>query len=166
MFETEEELSELQALIDRSFEGMGSHMAGIVKPERRLSGEQVALYLQNVKHVSLATVNSRSEPINAPLDGWFLHGRFVVSTSVDAVRARHMRKRPAVSLTHVDGDEIGMWVHGEARFLDREDPLPRDYDAAAMAVYGSSPYSWGENIVVIEIQPRQMFAYAMDPTKF
>src|SRR5687767_9593237 len=113
MFETDDELSELQALIDRSLEGMGSHMAGIVKPERRLSGEQVARYLQNVKHVSLATVNSRGEPINAPLDGWFLHGRFVVSTSGDAVRVGHMRKRPPVSLTHVDGDEIGIWVHGE-----------------------------------------------------
>jgi hypothetical protein len=151
--------------MDRSFAGMNDHMADIVTAERRLSAEQVCAYLQNVKHVSFATVNSRSEPIVAPLDGWFVHGRFVVSTGGGALRVRHLKTNAAVSLAHVNGDEIGVWAHGSARTLRRDEDLARDWETAATAVYGSSPFTWGD-IAIIAVEPRAMFAYAMDPSKF
>lgn len=165
MLETPEELSALQALLDRSHGGGGAHLGSIVTEERRLTAAQVADYLQNVKHVALATVNSRGEPMAAPLDGWFVHGQWVVSTAADAVRVRHLRRDPAVSLAHVVGDDIGIWAHGRARFLPREDPLARDYDRLATAAYGGSVYELGE-IAVMAVQARVMFAYAPDPSKY
>ena len=107
MFETKAEIDALQALLDRSFAAAGPHLADIVTAERRLSALQVAAYLQGVKHVSFATVTSRCEPMVAPLDGWFVHGQFIVSTGGSAVRVQHIRRNPAVSLAHVVGDDIG-----------------------------------------------------------
>ncbi len=165
MFETEEEVEQLQALMDRSFDAMNAHMAGIVTGERRLRAAQVCAYLQNVKHVSFATVNSRSEPVVAPLDGWFVHGRFVVSTGAGALRVRHIESNPAVSLAHVDGDAIGIWVHGTARPLGIDEAIAKAWDRATTEVYGSSPFTWNE-VAVLIVEPRRMFAYAMDPSKF
>ena len=165
MFETDEEVEGLQVLLDRSFGGMNGHMADIVTKERRLTAAQVCGYLQNVKHIALATANSRSEPFVAPLDGWFVHGRFVVSTGAGALRVRHIESNPAVSLAHVDGDAIGIWVHGTARPLGSDEAIAKAWDSAATEVYGSSPFTWGE-IAILLVEPRRMYAYAMDPSKF
>ncbi len=165
MFETASELAALQALLDRSFGASGEHMRGIVTAERRLTAVQVANYLQGVKHVSFGTVSSNCEPFVSPLDGWFLHGQFIVSTAAKAVRARHVRRKPAVSLAHVVGDDIGIWVHGRARIAGRGDPLVDEYDRVATETYGSSPFGWGD-VVVMPIEPRVMFAYAPDPAKY
>lgn len=67
MLETPEEMVELQALLDRSFELRAPYAATIVTPERRLTAAQTVAYLQNVKHVVLATVSARNEPVSAPL---------------------------------------------------------------------------------------------------
>ncbi|HVR14064.1 MAG TPA: hypothetical protein VMS41_09795, partial [Gaiellaceae bacterium] len=75
MFESDDDVRELQMLIDRTFAGANPHLAGIVKPERRLSARQVVRYLQGTKHVAFATVNERGEPRVAPLDGVFIRGR-------------------------------------------------------------------------------------------
>ena len=166
MFESESEMSELQALLDASHAPAGSHLKGIVSDERILTARQVTTYLQGVKHVTLATVNSKGEPIAAPLDGWFLHGKFIVSTGAGSLRLKHLRRQPAVSVCHLDGDNVGIWVHGRAALLDREDPVTRLYDEAATKAYGSSPYSWGDDIAIIRIEPRVMFAYAFVPAKY
>jgi nitroimidazol reductase NimA-like FMN-containing flavoprotein (pyridoxamine 5'-phosphate oxidase superfamily) len=166
MLETTEELAELQQLLDRSFDARGAHARAIVVPERRLSAAQTVAYLQDVKHVTLATVTAQGEPFAAPLDGWFLHGRFVVSTSGDSVRSKHIAHRPAVSLTHVVGDEVAFWVHGRAERLPSDHPWAQDFDRLATGAYGSSPYSWSADIAVFATHPRVMFAYASDPTTF
>jgi uncharacterized pyridoxamine 5'-phosphate oxidase family protein len=166
MFETEAEMTALQALLDTSMKPAGDHLRGIVTDERLLSALQVATYLQGVKHVTLATVNSKGEPIAAPLDGWFLHGKFIVSTGSGSLRLKHIRARPAVSACHLDGDNVGIWVHGTARILERGEALEREYDEAATKQYGSSPYSWGEDIAIMVIEPRVMFAYAFAPENY
>ncbi len=166
MLETSDELTALQALLDRSHGGGGAHLGSIVTAERRLTALQVANYLQGVKHVAFATVNSRGEPMVAALDGWFLHGQFIASTAAGALRVRHIRRNPAVSLVHMVGDEVGIWVHGTARLARREEPLIQEYDRLATAAYGSSPYSWGDDIAVFAVQARVMFAYAPDPGKY
>jgi hypothetical protein len=74
MLESEDEIRNLQALIDRTFAAAKPHLAKIVKPERRLNASQVVGYLQGTKHVAFATVNKRGEPRVAPLDGVFIHG--------------------------------------------------------------------------------------------
>ncbi|RLT38340.1 MAG: pyridoxamine 5'-phosphate oxidase family protein [Chloroflexi bacterium] len=166
MLETPEELSALQALLDRSHGGGGAHLGSIVTDERRLTALQVANYLQGVKHVAFATVNSRGEPMVAALDGWFLHGQFIASTAAGALRVQHVRRNSAVSLVHMVGDEVGIWVHGTARLARREEPLIQEYDRLATAAYGTSPYSWGDDIAVMPVEARVMFAYAPDPSKY
>ena len=165
MFETEAELDTLQTLLDRSYATAGSHLRGIVKPEGRLTARQVANNLQGVRHITFATVTRTGEPIASPLDGWFLHGQFIVSTGASAVRLRHLRRNPAVSLAHVVGDDVGIWAHGSARVALRVDPLVAEYVQVATATYGSSPLSWGD-IAVVVVDARAMFAYAQDPSKF
>lgn len=165
MLETPDELSALQALLDRSHGGGGAHLGSIVTVDRRLTAVQTANYLQGVKHVAFATVNRRGEPMVAPLDGWFIHGQWIVGTAANAVRSRHVRRNPAVSLAYVVGDDIGIWAHGRARTLQRGDALAREYDRLSSAAYGSSVYDLGE-IAVWAVEARVMFAYAPDPSKY
>jgi hypothetical protein len=46
MFESEADVRELQALIDRTMARANPHLSEIVKPERRLTARQVVRYLQ------------------------------------------------------------------------------------------------------------------------
>ena len=165
MFETASELAELQALIDRSFAASGAHLTSIVGPSRRLMASQVAAYLRGVKHVTFATVNSAGQPLAAPLDGWFIHGQFIVSTSSSALRMRHLRRNPAASLGHVVGDDIGIWAHGQARIATKGEPLVDEFDNIATQTYGSSPFTWGD-IAVVVLEARAFFAYASKPETF
>jgi Pyridoxamine 5'-phosphate oxidase len=132
MFESEQQLRELQALIDRTLARANPHLAKIVKLERRLTARQVVRYLQGTKHVAFATVNERGEPRVAPLDGVFIQGRFTVSTGGRAARLRHLRANPACSATHMDGDAIGIVVHGHATIIGRADARRRG-DRAGLA---------------------------------
>ena len=166
MEETADELRELQTLIDRSFAAAGPHLLAIMTPERRLTAGQVAQYLQGIMQVSLGTVTARGEPRVAPLDAYFVHGRFVMSTGGRSARLRHMRARPAVSLSHVVGDEIAIVVNGRAVIVERGDPGADELDRVATGLYGSSPFSWGEGVVFIRVEPDAMFAYAFHPERF
>ena len=64
MRETAPELEGLQALIDRSLAQTRPHMRAIVHPGK---------YSPN------------GDPLVAPMDGWFVHGKFYFSSSGDAV---------------------------------------------------------------------------------
>src|SRR5215831_15383704 len=122
MYESDDDIRELQALLDRTFAAANPHLAQIVKPERRLNARQVVRYLQGTKHVAFGTVNERGEPRVAPLDGVFIRGRFTVSTGGRAARLRHLRANPACSAAHVDGDTIGIVAHGHATIIGQDDP--------------------------------------------
>ncbi|MDQ3654220.1 MAG: pyridoxamine 5'-phosphate oxidase family protein [Chloroflexota bacterium] len=52
-----------------------------------------------MKLLSLATVNRHGEPRVGPVDGLFYRGRFWFGSSPKAARFRHIRARPAVSVT-------------------------------------------------------------------
>jgi uncharacterized pyridoxamine 5'-phosphate oxidase family protein len=166
MFESEDDVRELQALIDRTFARANPHLANIVTPERRLNAGQVVRYLQGTKHVAFATVNERGEPRVAPLDGVFIRGRFTVSTGGQAARLRHLRANPACSAAHVDGDAIGIVVHGRATIIGRDDDGVEEIEPAWRDIYGSSPFEWGEGVVFMRIEPSSMWAYAFQPENF
>jgi Pyridoxamine 5'-phosphate oxidase len=166
VYETPEELDELQALIDRSFAGAGPHLLGIMKAERRLTARQVVRYLDGIKHISLATVTAKGEPRVAPLDSYFVHGRFIASTGGRSIRLRHLRARPAVSLTHVVGDDVAVVVNGRAEIVERGQPDADELDQIATGIYGSSPFGWGEGVVFIRVVPDVMFTYAFHPEDF
>jgi len=166
MFETDAELAELQAMLDAHLASANAHMLGIVKPSRRLTARQVAAYLRGTKHVGFATVTSRGEPRVSPLDALFIHGRFTMSTGGDATRVAHLRRNPACSAVHMDGDRVAIVANGVAEWIPRDH---RDHDAihgAWLTEYGNDPYGWDRDIVFFRLQPSSMWAYAFHPEAF
>jgi uncharacterized pyridoxamine 5'-phosphate oxidase family protein len=164
--ESAQDLVELQGLLDRTFSRMNAHMATIVKPERRLSARQVVAYLRGIKHVAFATVNARGEPRVAPLDGIFLRGRFHVSTGGRAARLGDLRRQPRCSLTHFVGDDVAVTVNGNAVVLGRDHPEIPAIEPVYLDLYESSPFSWGEGVVIIRVEPTSMWTYASHPDRY
>ena len=166
MHESPAEISELQRLLDRTFARMNPHMARIVKPERRLSAAQVVAYLQGIKHVAFATVNDLGEPRVAPLDGIFVRGRFHVSTGGAAARLHDLRRRPRCSLTHFVGDDVAITVNGTSVVLERDHPDVPALEPVYFELYESSPFSWGEGVVLVRVEPTSMWSYSFRPEAF
>ena len=166
MFESDGEVRKLQVLLDRTLAHANPHLLRIVKPERRLTARQVVRYLQGTKHVAFGTVNERGEPRVAPLDGVFVRGRFTVSTGGRAARLRHLRANPACSAAHMDGDTVGIVVHGRATIIGQTEEGADELEPIWRDIYGSSPFDWGEGVVFMRIEPSSMWAYAFHPEQF
>ncbi len=165
MFETEAEIQQLQALFDAHLARANRHMTSIVTPERRLTARQVVTYLQGTKHVAFATVTSRGEPRVSPLDALFIHGRFTLSTGTEATKIAHLRRNPACSAVHVDGDRIAVAVNGVVEWITRDHPDHDEIHEAWTKTYESDPYTWGD-VIFFRIQPASMWAYAFKPEEF
>ena len=108
------DLQRLQALLDASYAAAGEHLLRIHSPDKRLTAEQVAERLQGMVLLSLATVTADGRPIVGPVDSIFFRGAFVFGSAPDSIRFRHIRARPAVSATHLPGEELSVTVHGRA----------------------------------------------------
>lgn len=118
MLETADEIRELQQLLDRSADSAGSHLRGIITDERGLSAEQLCARLQGMVLLVVATTTADGRPLCGPVDGYFVHGSFWFSSGRDSVRMRHLRRRPAVSATHLPGEHLAVTVHGRAELLE------------------------------------------------
>jgi len=122
MLETPDDVARLQQLLDRSAAGAGPHLRGIITDERRLSAERVCQILQGLRLLVVATVTADGRPLAGPVDGYFLRGSFCFSSGRDSVRMRHLAARPAVSATHLPGEELAVTVHGRAELFDLRAP--------------------------------------------
>jgi hypothetical protein len=165
MFETADELAELQRLLDAAAAHSNPHMRSIVTPERRLSAAQVVTYLQGTRNVALATVTANGEPRVSPLDALFIHGRFTMGTGAQAARVRNLRTNRACSAVHMDGDRVAVVVNGRVEWITRDH---RDHDsivATWLATYGSDPYDLGD-IILFRIEPASMWTFALHPDEF
>ena len=118
MHETPEDITALQAVLDRSYASAGEHLLRIHTPERRLGAAQLAERLDGMSLLTLATVTADGRPIAGPVDGIFFRGAFHFGSSPDSVRFKHIRARPQVSATHLPGEELGVTVHGRAVPVD------------------------------------------------
>ena len=67
-----------------------------------------------------------------------------------------------MSAAHLVGDDLGVFCHGRAEFLRREDPDWAPIEAHLTAHYGSSPTTWDPDIVYLRIRPHWMVGYAGD----
>lgn len=135
MLETTEDLTDLQALLDRSAAAGGTHLRRILTPERRLDAEQVCARLTGMTLLALATVTADGRPIVGPVDGIFYRGAFHFGSAPDSVRFRHIRQRPAVSATHLPGEELAVTVHGRARLVDVAAAEHAGFRAALLGIY-------------------------------
>src|SRR5271163_4047706 len=135
MLETPSELGRLQDLLDRSATGAGPHLREIITDERRLSAAQVCELLPGMCLLVAATVTADGRPLAGPVDGYFLHGSFYFSSGRDSVRMRHLAARPAVSATHLPGEELAVTVHGRAELFDLARPEGRELRQAMVDYY-------------------------------
>jgi len=169
MFETDEELDGLDALLASSFSGATDHLTEIISKERRLSARDLSRYLVGVRRLTVATVSASGEPRCSAVDGLFLHGRFWFTTSGHAAKAVHLARRPAVSAAHVIGDDVGIFVHGRVRTVIGG---PGEADALRhywIEVYHSLPEDWvatPDDMRYVEIVPSMMFSYAFSRERF
>ena len=169
MFETNDETSSLDQLLDRSFAGAGEHLGGIISPERRLSAGDLCRYLVGIRHLTVATTTAHGEPRRSAVDGLFLHGHFWFSTSAQAFKVVHLAQRPAVSAAHVIGDDGGVLVHGTARLVCGGPGEADELRPYWEGVYGGPPEDWVSTPTdarYVEIVPSTMFSYAFSREKF
>ncbi len=85
--------------------------------------------------VATVTADGRCSRSRRPVDGYFLHGTFWFSSGRNSVRMRHLAARPAVSATHLPGDELAVTVHGRAELFDLRDPARGELRQAMLDHY-------------------------------
>jgi len=162
MKETAAEVTALQQLLDAAYERSTEHLRNIITDPRRLTADELVRVLTGMCTVNLATVTARSEPRISAVDGHFLHARWVFTTAGSAAKARHLKARPAASISYVDGERVGVFSHGEVEFLTPAHADFAEIEAHLTKHYGSSPSSWGDDIVYCRLQPTWMVGYAFD----
>jgi general stress protein 26 len=157
MLETPDDLARLQTLLDASHARSTEHLRDIINDGRTLSAAQIAALLTGMKVITAATVTAHGEPRISAMDGHFLHGTWTFSTSRTSAKARHLARRPAVSVAHVDGEALAVFSHGHVVELAGDELAA--VDAHWTAHYGSSPLTWGE-VVMWRFEPTWMVGYA------
>jgi nitroimidazol reductase NimA-like FMN-containing flavoprotein (pyridoxamine 5'-phosphate oxidase superfamily) len=135
MYETAGDLAALQELLDRSYDAGGPHLRRVITPDRRLDAAEVADRLTGMRLLALATVTTDGRPLVGPVDGIFFRGSFHFGSAPDSTRLRHLRRRPAVSATHLPGEELAVTVHGRAVFVDVKAEEHRPYRNALLEIY-------------------------------
>lgn len=167
MHESESDVTELQRLLDASLARSNEHLRAIIKPdERTLTARQLVRALTGMRVLVVATTTVRGEPRTSAADGHFLRGRWIFTTSGVAAKARQLRARPAVSVTHLDGERLGVFTHGTAVRLSPEHDDFGRVDAHLTEHYGSSPTTWDDDIAYLRVEPTWMVAYAATPADF
>ncbi len=158
--ETTDEIEALQRLLDASHERSTEHLREIIDDDRLLSARHVVGLLTGMKVISVATVTATGEPRISALDGHFRHGTWTFSTSRTSAKAHHLAARPAVSVAHIDHEEMAVFAHGRAVELQGEELAEADEHWTAH--YGSSPSSWGPpgTIVLYRLEATWMVGYA------
>jgi hypothetical protein len=168
MFETPEELVNLQRLMDDSAMGAGPHLRGIITEDRRLSAEELSGRLQGMRLLVAATTTKDGRPLAGPVDGYLLHGSFYFSSGRDSVRMRHLAERPAVSATHIPGDQLAVTVHGRAELFELSKPGGAELRQAMLDYYlprqGPEFETWLDDLDAIgaRIRAEKMFTFHMD----
>ena len=147
--------------------GAGEHLRGIITGERRLSAAELAGRLQGMRLLTVATVTADGRPLAGPVDGYFLHGTFWFSSGRNSVRMRHLAARPAVSATHLPGEELAVTVHGRAELVELREPAGAELRQAMLDWYvprqGPEFETWLDALdaVAARIEPEKIFTFSM-----
>ena len=169
MRETSEDLAELQALLDASLSGATSHLRSIIDGENTLTAEQLAQTLTGMCTLALSTVTAKGEPRISAVDGHFLHGQWHFGTARNAAKARHLAARPAASVAHLRGEDLGVFTHGTVQEMNPEDAeTTADWQellAYLKDFYGDDTFDWNREVVYYRLNPHWMTVYAPDLDK-
>lgn len=160
MRETAEDLVALDGLLDESYAAAGDHLREIHTDEARLSAAELADRLAGMQVLVVATVTGDGRPLTGPVDSFLYRGRLYFGSSPTSVRARHLDRNPAVSATHVRGEELVVTVHGTAWLLDL-DGTDSGFADLCRDHYGEGWDDWGGAGPYWAIEPDRMFAADM-----
>ena len=164
MHETDEDMSRLQALLDRSFGSAGGHLLEVIPPDRRLGAPELCARLDGMRPLALATVTADGRPLVGPVDGIFYQGAFHFGSSPDSVRVDHLRRRPQVSATHLPDETFAVTVHGVATILDLADPSQSGLRATLLGHYvpryGTDGEAFLDGNVYARIEAHRIYVYA------
>jgi hypothetical protein len=161
MRESAADLQRLQELLDRSIEQASPFLRNAFEmPQRSLSAERLVEHLDGGLTVALGTVTSAGEPRVAPIAAFLLRATFYVPTVAEAARARHLARRPGVSLTYFEGTRFAVIAHGRAAIIGTDDPRFAELDQVQIECGHESPTTWSGTGVFLEITPATMFTYA------
>jgi hypothetical protein len=160
VFETDAELAALQELLDASYAHAGEHLRAIHTDAARLSAEELASTYAGMQVLVVATVSADGRPLTGPVDSFLFHGTLRFGTSPDAVRARHLRRSPRISATHVRGEALVVTVHGRVRELDLRG-ADADFAAFTREHYGTGWDEWDGPPAAWAIEPDRLFAADM-----
>jgi hypothetical protein len=164
--ETPEDIDRLQGLLDESIQKAGAFLrSSFQMPEKSLSARQLVTCLTGVPTVAFATVTSASEPRVAPIGSVFYRAEFYIPTVTSAIRSRHVRRQPAVSLTHYQGNDLAIIVHGRAELLTGDDPAFDTLETLHRSLLGDSVNDWGEG-AFIRVDADRIFTFARYPEQF
>ncbi|MFC8191205.1 pyridoxamine 5'-phosphate oxidase family protein [Cellulomonas sp. NPDC057328] len=165
MHETPEDVDALQALLDASLSRSTAHLRSIVT-ERSVPAAQLVRVLDGMCVLALSTVTASGEPRISAVDGHLLRGRWVFGTARTAAKARHLAARPAASVAHLRGEDLGVFVHGTVEELNPLGGPPADDWPEVLAYlrgfYGDDAFDWDAEVVYYRLRPRWMTAYAPD----
>jgi hypothetical protein len=168
MRETPGELDELQTLLDGSLSRSTSHLRSIVA-ERTLSAQQLTAILTGMCTLAVATVTATGEPRISGADGHFLHGKWCFGTARTAAKARHLAARPAASVAHMRGEDLGVFAHGTVEILNPSQGEPAsdwpDLLTYFKDFYGHDAFDWDNDVVYYRLHPHWMTVYAPDFAK-
>src|ERR1041384_5893167 len=146
MRETPEELDELQALLDASLSRSTDHLRSIVA-ERTLTAEQLTRILDGMCTLALSTVTAKGEPRISGVDGHFLHGKWYFGTARSAAKARHLAARPAASVAHMRGEDLGVFTHGTVEEIGAGHEDWPELLAYLREFYGDDAFDWEKEVV-------------------
>ena len=168
MHETPSDLVALQRLLDDSYEHAGVHLREVITPERRLEAQAVADALVGMRLLVLSTVSADNRPVGGPVDGIFYRGSFYFGSSPDSTRFRHITHRPAVSATHLPGEELSVSVHGTAEIVDLRSAEHAGFRQTLLDVYTPRYGDGWEKFIdsgplYARIHASKMFTFHMDP---
>lgn len=157
---TATDLAWLQRHLDDSYRRAGPHLLGIHTAAARVPAQELVRRLPGMHVMVVASVSRDGRPFTGPVDAFLHHGRVHFGTSPSALRARHLRRHPAVSVTFVEGERLVLTVHGRARALDL-DGGDRGFADRLRDHYGGDWDEWGAGSAYFAVEPDRVLAADM-----
>ena len=168
MRETPEELNELQALLDASLSRSTAHLRSIVAGAHPDRG---AAHPDPHRHV-------HPRPVHRDGEGRAADQRCGRAFPARQVALRHgaqrrqgppLAARPAASVAHMRGEDLGVFTHGTVEILNPQDGEPAadwpDLLAYFKDFYGDDAFDWDNDVVYYRLHPHWMTVYAPDVAK-
>jgi Pyridoxamine 5'-phosphate oxidase len=160
--ETAQDLITLQDLLDRSYDGAGPHIRDVITAERRLAASQVCDALTGMNLLTLATSTVDGRPLTGAVDAFFYRGSYWFGSSPQAVRTRHIDKRPHVSAVYLPGEHLSVTVHGRAYPSSTADAdVAAGFREVCIEHYGDVWLEWESDAAYAYILADKMFTFSL-----